>query len=82
MIVGMSPYRRSVPVEAAAELELLDGALVEYRRLSEQAARALADQIGACLDVGATWGEVGARLGMSKQGARAHWQATVNGVKR
>lgn len=58
------------------------GRLAEYRRVSEEAAWAVARQIGACLDAGATWGKAGVRIGMSKQEARAHWQPMVSGRGR
>ncbi len=76
----MSPYRRKVPAEAAAELERLAAALEDYRRRSAELAHELAEQIHTCLHAGATWGEVGERLGMTKQGAREHWGHYIQGM--
>jgi predicted ArsR family transcriptional regulator len=69
----MSPYQRHTPPEAEAALQELTLALAEYLRRTAETARELLIAIRACLDSGATWGEVGKRLGMSKQAARAHW---------
>ena len=69
----MSPYQRHTPPEAQAALDGLTLELAEYLRRTTETARDLLTAIKACLDSGATWGEVGQRLGMSKQGARAHW---------
>src|SRR5579875_1640068 len=69
----MSTYRRHVPHEAAAALDRLSTAVERYRSESQR----LADEFGVavceCVEAGATWGEVGQRLGISKQAARAHW---------
>jgi predicted ArsR family transcriptional regulator len=69
----MSPYKRATPPEAQATLDELTLALAEYLRKTTETARDLLLAIRACLDAGATWGEVGKRLGLTKQGARAHW---------
>jgi len=69
----MSPYKRHTPPEAEAALDELTLAKAEYLRRTIEIARDLLIAIRACLDAGATWGEVGKRLGMSKQAARAHW---------
>jgi hypothetical protein len=69
----MSPYQRHTPAEAEAALQELTLALAEYLRRTAETAAGLLTAIRACLDSGATWGEVGKRLGMSKQAARAHW---------
>jgi hypothetical protein len=69
----MSPYKRRTPPEAEAALDGLTLAKAEYLRRTIEIAGDLLLAIRACLDAGATWGEVGDRLGMSKQGARAHW---------
>jgi hypothetical protein len=73
MLVGMSPYKRHTPPEAGAALDELTLAMAEYLRRTAETARDLLLAIRACLDSGATWGEVGTRLGISKQAARAHW---------
>ena len=83
----MSPYQRHTPPEAEAALQELTLALAEYLRRTAQTARELLIAIRACLDSGATWGEVGKRLGMSKQAARAHWgpyldQMIVEGARK
>jgi predicted ArsR family transcriptional regulator len=69
----MSPYKRHTPPEAEAALSELTLAHAEYLRRTIETARDLLLAIQACLDSGATWGEVGKRLGISKQAARAHW---------
>lgn len=71
----MSPYRRRQPADAAAKLELLTAAMIRHREESDAATRRLAERILACRQAGATWGEIGDRLGMTKQGARAHWDS-------
>jgi hypothetical protein len=71
----MSPYRRRLPVDAAAQLERLTTAMDRYREESDALTRRLGQQILACREAGATWGEIGERLGMTKQGARAHWDS-------
>jgi hypothetical protein len=76
----MSPYRRHPPPEATEALDQLDVVLEHYRRRSAELARELAEQIHACLHAGATWGEVGERLGMTKQGARDHWGPYIQGM--
>jgi hypothetical protein len=35
--------------------------------------RELADEVMACRRAGATWGEIGERLGMTKQAAQKRW---------
>lgn len=69
----MSPYRRKTPAEAEAALGRLDEALEVYRTQTERVAREFAAAVCECIVLGATWGEVGEHLGMSKQAARAHW---------
>jgi hypothetical protein len=69
----MSPYKRHTPPEAEAALDELTLAKAEYLRRTVETARDMLMVIRACLDAGATWGEVGKRLGMTKQAARAHW---------
>lgn len=69
----MSPYQRHTPPQAQAALDELTLAKDEYLRRTVEIAGDLLSAIRACLDAGATWGEVGKRLGMSKQAARAHW---------
>ncbi len=69
----MSPYQRHTPAEAEAALDELTLALAEYLRRTTETAQDLLTAIRSCLDAGATWGEVGKKLGMTKQAARAHW---------
>jgi hypothetical protein len=69
----MSPYQRHTPLPAQAALDDLTLARQEYLRRTFEIAGDLLSAIRACLDAGATWGEVGKRLGMTKQAARAHW---------
>jgi hypothetical protein len=76
----MSPYQRKLPPEAKEALDQLSAGLADYRLRSAELARQLAEQIHACLHAGATWGEVGERLGMTKQGARDHWGRYIQGM--
>ena len=76
----MSPYKRHTPAEAVAALDQLGVALQEYRRRSDEIARDLAEAVHVALHAGATWGEVGARLDMSKQAARQHWSSYIQGM--
>lgn len=69
----MSPYQRHTPPQAQTALQELTLARAEYLRRTAETARDLLAAIKTCLDSGATWGEVGRQLGMSKQAARAHW---------
>jgi hypothetical protein len=77
MLVDMNAYRRHTPPSAEAELARLDAALERYRRRTGEIAREFAVAVGACIDAGATWGEVGERIGMTKQGARDHWASLI-----
>ena len=74
----MNAYRRHTPPAAERELARLEAALELYRRRTEEIARDLGAAVGACIEAGATWGEVGRRLGMTKQGAREHWAGFVS----
>lgn len=76
----MSPYKRHTPPEAVAALDQLGEALTEYRRRSDELARDLAEAVHIALHAGATWGEVGKRLDMSKQAARQHWGSYIQGM--
>lgn len=67
-------YRRRTPSAAAQSLEVLVGDLEHYREESRRLTRELGESIAACIRSGATWGEVGEVLGMTKQAARAHWR--------
>jgi hypothetical protein len=73
----MNAYRRHTPPAAERELARLEAALELYRRRTEEIGRDLGVAVGACIKAGATWGEVGRRLGMTKQGAREHWAGFV-----
>ena len=73
----MNAYRRHTPPGAAAELARLDAALEHYRHRTQEIAREFAVAVGACIEAGATWGEVGERIGMTKQGARDHWAGFI-----
>lgn len=78
----MSPYRRRRSAATDAALEQLADALEEWRTKSEELTHELVRQIAECLEAGATWGEVGTELRMTKQGARAHWGRYVEQVRR
>jgi hypothetical protein len=80
MFVGMNAYRRHTPPRAEAELARLDAALEHYRRRSDEIAREFAVAVGACIEAGATWGEVGQRIGITKQGARDHWAGLIRAM--
>jgi hypothetical protein len=71
--VGMSPYRRHTPPEAEAALQRLEVALQVYRSETERLAIEFAGAVRVCIEAGATWGEVGQQIGITKQAARAHW---------
>jgi cytochrome c-type biogenesis protein CcmH/NrfG len=77
MLVDMNAYRRHTPPAAEAELARLDAALEHYRHRTQEIAREFAVAVGACIEAGATWGEVGERIGMTKQGARDHWTSFI-----
>jgi hypothetical protein len=70
-----------VPPDAQAALDELEEVLIKWRIANDAASMQMAMAIAACLDVGATWGDVGARLGITKQGARAHWSPYVQRVR-
>jgi|ERR1022692_666046 cytochrome c-type biogenesis protein CcmH/NrfG len=76
----MNAYRRHTPPAAEAELARLDVALEHYRHRTQEIAREFAVAVGACIEAGATWGEVGERLGMTKQGARDHWASLIREI--
>src|ERR1022692_2883083 len=76
----MNAYRRHTPPAAEAELARLDVALEHYRHRTQEIAREFAVAVGACIEAGATWGEVGERLGMTKQGARDHWAGFIKEI--
>lgn len=69
----MSPYRRHTPPAAAEALDRLAVALQTYRAETQRIADQLAAAVVECIGFGATWGEVGKRLEISKQAAREHW---------
>jgi hypothetical protein len=71
--VGMSPYRRHTPLEAETALRRLAVALQVYRSETERLAIELGEAVRVCIEAGATWGEVGRQIGITKQAARAHW---------
>ncbi|MFI5490677.1 hypothetical protein [Micromonospora echinaurantiaca] len=41
----------------------------------------LADEILACRLAGATWSEIGERLGMTKQGAQKRWGGSLREIR-
>lgn len=67
-------YRRTTPAAAAQSLEVLVDDLEHYREESRRLTRELGESIASCVRRGATWGEIGEVLGMTKQAARAHWR--------
>lgn len=69
----MSPYRRRTPPEAEVALARLQEALEVYRADTQRIADDFGTAVLECVEAGATWGEVGRCLGLTKQAARAHW---------
>jgi hypothetical protein len=78
----MSPFRRKTPDRAAVALKQLTEAVDTYRAETERIARELAMAACRCVEAGATWREVGERLGISKQAARAHWAPFLEEFRR
>jgi hypothetical protein len=81
-VAPKSPVKRIV-----AALEELDGAdspvsrLDAARRLREAAEELEAAQVDAARKAGATWVEIGARYGLTKQGAQQRFRAARNAAK-
>jgi molybdenum cofactor biosynthesis enzyme len=66
---------------ALAALDVADGPtsrLEATRRLREAAEELEAAQVAAARKAGATWGEIGACYGLTKQGAQQRFRATRN----
>ncbi|WP_405097987.1 hypothetical protein [Micromonospora sp. NBC_01412] len=65
------PHRQ--PSEVPDRLTRLTAALERYESGLRALNQELADEILACRLAGATWSEIGERLGMTKQGAQKRW---------
>jgi hypothetical protein len=76
MVAPKNPVRRITA--ALGALEIADGPvrrLDAARRLREAAEELEADQIEAARKAGATWNEIGACYGLTKQGAQQRFRA-------
>ena len=82
MMASKSPVKRifaalSALDAADAPIRRLDAA----RRLREAAEELEAAQVDAARKAGATWSEIGACYGLTKQGAQQHFRAARNQAK-
>jgi len=77
----VSPYKRTIPSDAQVALDNLKHVLAIWRTATDIATTELAKAVATCLDAGATWGEVGACFGVTKQGARSHWSPYIEQLK-
>ena len=77
-----SPIRRITA--ALGALNVADGPMSRLeaaRRLREAAEELEAAQVEAARKAGATWNEIGACYGLTKQGAQQHFRASRNQAK-
>src|SRR6516165_12540537 len=82
MMASKSPIRRITA--ALGALNVADGPMSRLeaaRRLREAAEELEAAQVEAARKAGATWNEIGARYGLTKQGAQQRFRATRNQAK-
>jgi len=76
MVASKNPVRRITA--ALGALDIADGPVSRLdaaRRLREAAEELEADQIEAARRAGATWNEIGACYGLTKQGAQQRFRA-------
>ncbi|MEU8819486.1 hypothetical protein [Actinoplanes sp. NPDC048796] len=66
-----SPRRRAST--ATTPLARLTAASARYEIALDRLNRELADEVRACRRAGATWGEIGGCLGVTKQAAQKRW---------
>ena len=81
-MASKSPVKRIVA--ALSALDAADGPISRLdaaRRLREAAAELEAAQVEAARKAGATWYEIGACYGLTKQGAQQHFRASRNQAK-
>ena len=82
MVASKSPVRRILA--ALGALDAADGPigrLQAARRLREAAEELEVAQVDAARKAGATWNEIGACYGLTKQGAQQRFRAARNQVK-
>ncbi len=82
MVAPKSPVRRITA--ALGALDVADGPISRLdaaRRLREAAEELEAAQIEAARKAGATWNEIGACYGLTKQGAQQRFRAARNQTK-
>jgi hypothetical protein len=82
MVSSKSPVKRILA--ALGALDVADGPISRLeaaRRLREAAEELEAVQVEAARKAGATWNEIGACYGLTKQGAQQRFRAARNQVK-
>jgi molybdenum cofactor biosynthesis enzyme len=82
MVASKSPAKRILA--ALGALDAADGPISRLeaaRRLREAAEELEAAQVEAARKAGATWNEIGACYGLTKQGAQQRFRAAHNQVK-
>ena len=82
MMASKSPVKRIFA--ALSALDAADGPISRLdaaRRLREAAEELEAAQVDAARKAGATWSEIGACYGLTKQGAQQHFRASRNEAK-
>ena len=82
MVTSKNPVRRIT--SALGALDIADGPISRLdaaRRLREAAEDLEAAQIEAARKAGATWNEIGACYGLTKQGAQQRFRAARNQAK-
>ena len=82
MMASKSPVKRIFA--ALSALDTADGPISRLdaaRRLREAADELEAAQVDAARKAGATWNEIGACYGLTKQGAQQHFRASRNQAK-
>lgn len=70
---GIVPTSRQEHSGVTGPLARLTAASARYETGLRALSRELADEVMACRRAGATWGEIGERLGMTKQAAQKRW---------
>jgi predicted transcriptional regulator len=82
MVASKSPAKRILA--ALSALDVADGPMSRLdaaRRLREAAEELEAAQVEAARKAGATWNEIGACYGLTKQGAQQRFRAARNPIK-
>lgn len=70
---GTAPTSRREHSGVTGPLTRLTAAMARLETGLRALNRELADEVMACRRAGATWGEIGERLGMTKQAAQKRW---------